>query len=174
MEQELRLCDEVETIMEFTFLGDGVCAGGGCEAALTARTRCGWFELRECEELLYWRRFPLRLKGAVYKSYVSPAILHESEAWCLKESEMGILQRAGRSMVRAMCGVQLKDRKRSTDLMFMFCLNEAIDGLAMANSVHLLAHVLRREGDHILRRVWKKQVEEESLKVGLRQKVALC
>ena len=26
---------------------------------------------------------------------------------------------AERSMVRAMCGVQLKDRKRSTDLMFM-------------------------------------------------------
>ena len=33
------------------------------------------------------------LKGAVYKSYVRPAILYESEAWCLKECEMGILQR---------------------------------------------------------------------------------
>ena len=32
---------------------------------------------------------------------------------------MEILRRTERSMVRAMCGVQLKDRKRSTDLMFM-------------------------------------------------------
>ena len=33
------------------------------------------------------------LKGVVYESYVRPEILHKSEAWCLKESEMGILQR---------------------------------------------------------------------------------
>ena len=29
-------CDEVETVREFTYLGDRVCAGGGCEAAVTA------------------------------------------------------------------------------------------------------------------------------------------
>ena len=38
-------------------------------------------------------------------------------------------------MVRAMCGVQLKDRKRSTDLMLMLGLNKTIDQLAIANSV---------------------------------------
>ena len=38
--------------------------------------------------------------------------------------------------MKAMCGVQLKDRKRSTDLMFIFGLNETIDQLAMANSFH--------------------------------------
>ena len=54
---------------------------------------------RECDELLCGRRFPLRLKGAVYKSYVRPAILYGSEAWCLKESEMRILRRTERSTV---------------------------------------------------------------------------
>ena len=39
------------------------------------------------------------LKGAVYDSYVWPAIQYGSEAWWLKESEMGILQRTERSMV---------------------------------------------------------------------------
>ena len=38
-------------------------------------------------------------------------------------------------MVRAMCEVQLIDRKGSTDLMFMLGLEETIDQLAMANSV---------------------------------------
>ena len=38
-------------------------------------------------------------------------------------------------MVSAMCGVQLKDRKRSTDLMFMLGLTETIDQLVMANNV---------------------------------------
>ena len=38
-------------------------------------------------------------------------------------------------MVRVMCGVQLKDRKRDRDFMLMLNLNEAIDWLVMANSV---------------------------------------
>ena len=42
--------------------------------------------------MLYGRRFPLKLKGAVYMSYVRPKILYGSEVWCLKEGEMGILQ----------------------------------------------------------------------------------
>ena len=65
-----------------------VSAGGRCEAAVTARTRCGWVKLRGCGELLHCKRFPPKLKVAVYKSYVRPAILHESEAWCQKESEI--------------------------------------------------------------------------------------
>ena len=64
MEQEEKLCDEVETIMEFTYLGDRVSAGGGCEATVTARTRCWWAKLREWGEWLYGRRFPLMLEWA--------------------------------------------------------------------------------------------------------------
>ena len=91
VEEEEKLCDEVETVQEFTYLGDRVSAGGECEAAVTARTRCWWVRFRECGELLYGR-FPLRLKGAVYWSYIWPAILYGSEAWCLNGCEMGILQ----------------------------------------------------------------------------------
>ena len=89
-----------------------------------------------------------------------------------------------------MCGVQLKDRKRSTNLMFMLGLKETIDQLAVANSVRCYGHVLRREDGHVLRRAldfevegqrtkenpkrtWKKQVEKESMKVGLRREDVL-
>ena len=91
VEQEKRLCDEVQTIREFTYLGDRVSAGEGCEAAVTVRTRCGWHKLRECSELQYGRRLPPKLNEAVCKSYVRPAILYGSESWHLKESEMGII-----------------------------------------------------------------------------------
>ena len=80
------------------------------------------------------------------------AMLHGSEAWCLKESVIGILRRTERSMVRAMYGVQLKDRKRSMNLMLMLGLNETIDQLAMASSVRWYGHVLRREDGLVLRR----------------------
>ena len=95
---------------------------------------------------------------------------------------MGILRRTERSTVRALCEVQLKDSKSSTGLMFMLGLNETIDQLAVANSVCWYGHVLRREDGHVLRRAldfvvegqrkigrlkrtWRKQVEEESVKV---------
>ena len=38
MEQEIRLCDVVETAREFTYLGDRVSDDGVYEAAVTART----------------------------------------------------------------------------------------------------------------------------------------
>ena len=60
---------------------------------MTTRTRCGWAKFRESSKLLYSRRFPLKLKEAVYKGYGKPAILYGSEAWCLKDSKIGILQR---------------------------------------------------------------------------------
>ena len=53
------LCDEVEAVREFTILGGRVSAGGGCVAAVTARTRCGWVKLRHFFELLYERIFLL-------------------------------------------------------------------------------------------------------------------
>ena len=36
VEQEEKLYDEVETVRAFTYLGDRMSAGGGCEAAVTA------------------------------------------------------------------------------------------------------------------------------------------
>ena len=60
----------MESVREFTCHGYRVSAGVGCEAAVTVRTRCGWVKFRECCELRYGRRFPLKLKGAVFMSYV--------------------------------------------------------------------------------------------------------
>ena len=90
-----------------------------------------------------------------------------------------------------MCGVSLTDIERFTDLISMLDLNETIDQLAVTNSVRWYGHVLRREDGHFLRmvlyfevegqgkkgrpkRMWKRQVEEESVKVGLRRVDALC
>ena len=49
------------------------------------------------------------------------------------EREMGILRRTERHMVRAMCGIQLKDRKRAKYM--VLGLNEVIDHMAYTNSV---------------------------------------
>ena len=59
--------------------------GGGCEAAVTARTRCWWVKIIECRELLCGKRIHLKLKLAVYNNFVRPTIPYGSGARCLKE-----------------------------------------------------------------------------------------
>ena len=87
-----RFCNMVVTLIECTYLGDRLRIGGGCVAAVTTRTICGWVKFMECGELLYGR-FPLRQKEAVYMSYVRSMILFGRGIWCLRESEMEILRR---------------------------------------------------------------------------------
>ena len=73
----------------------------------------------------------------------------------------------------------------------MLCLIEAVDQMAMVDSARCYGNVLRREDGHVLRmvlyfevegqrmkrrpkRTLKRQVEEESVKVGLRKEDAIC
>ena len=69
------------------------------------------------------------------------------------------LQRINRSMVIAMCGVQLKDRERDEDFVLVFGFNEEIELLAMANSVRWHGHVSRSHDGHVLRMVFDLEVE---------------
>ena len=110
-----------------------------------------WVKFKECGELLSGRRFALRLKRVVYRIYIIPAILYGSE--------MGILRMTERSMMRIICGVQLKEKKISMDFMFMLGLKETMDQLAMENSVRWYGHVLRRKDGHVLGRALDFVVE---------------
>ena len=98
---------------------------------------------------------------------------HNVWKWSMMSELMwdGKLWRTERSMVRAIYGVQLKDRKRSTDLMSMFGLNDTIDHLTMANSVYWHENVFRREDSYVFSKIeaetkggnvgWKKKKREE-------------
>ena len=91
----LNLCDGVETVNEFCYLGDKLITSGGCEGAVTARMRIGWIKFRECRELLLGKRFSLKIiiKAIVFQSCVWSAMPYGSESWCLREKETGILRR---------------------------------------------------------------------------------
>ena len=58
---------------------------------------------------------------------VRSAMLYGSETWCLRENEVAILRRAERSLVRAMCGVKLVDKKNTEELIDILKLKEAAD-----------------------------------------------
>ena len=41
------MCNEIETVREFTYLGDRLSADEGCHAAVTARTRSGVLRIED-------------------------------------------------------------------------------------------------------------------------------
>ena len=180
----------METVNGFCYLGDRLNSSGGCEAAVTARVRIGWVRFRKCGELLLGNRFPLKMKGKGYRCCVRSAILYGSEAWCFKENEKAILRSTDRAMVRAMCSEKVVDRKMTKEQMDMLGLKETIDRLATANGVRWYGHVPRRDDDSVLRialdlevsgkrkrgrpkKTWKKQMEKETEKIGLKKEDAL-
>ena len=55
--EELSIFDKVDFVKSFCYLGDSLNANGGSEAAVTAKTRIGWIKFRECEWLLYGKKF---------------------------------------------------------------------------------------------------------------------
>ena len=146
------LCNEVETVKGFCYLGDRLNASGGCKTAMTSRISIGWKKFRECRELLRGRRFSLRMNEMVYRSCVRSAMLYGSETWCLRESEMAIFRRTERAMVKSLCGVKLVDRKNTEELMEILGLKKTLDRMAKANGVRWYGHVIiRREDDNILK-----------------------
>ena len=63
-------------------------------------------------------------------------MLYGSETWCLRENKVAILRRAEeRSMVRAICGLKLVDKKNIEELMDMLGLNETAGKSERANGV---------------------------------------
>ena len=96
--------------------------------------------------------FLLMLMVAVCKSDVWLKHLSRRNSFCLKESKMKILQWTERSMVRVMCGMQLKDKEAAKDLMLIFGLNETICQLPMTYS----ASQRERSPEEALQRLsWK-------------------
>ena len=158
--------------------------------AVTATVRIGWVRFRKCGELLLRNRLPLKMKGKVYRCCVRSAILYGSEARCLKENEKAILRRTERAMVRVVCGEKVVDRKTTEEQIAMLGLKETTDQLAPANGVRWYGYALRRDDDSVLRvvldlevsgkrkrgrpkKTWKKQMEEETEKIGLKKEDAL-
>ena len=78
-DQKETLHDGVKIVTDFSYLGDKINSGGGFEAAVRI-----WIDkLIECLDLLCGNKYPLNIKGIVYRSCVRSAMLHGSETWCL-------------------------------------------------------------------------------------------
>ena len=68
-----------------------------------------------------------RIKGRIYSACVQSVLIYGTETWAMKADDLRSLERTERMMVRWMCGVSLKDRKRSEDLYNLLGINCVAD-----------------------------------------------
>ena len=72
---------------------------------------------------------------------------------------MAILRKTDRTMVRAMCGAKLMEKKRREDLMEKLGLKETVVQMVTVKGVRWYGHVLSRDDRHVLRKALEFKVK---------------
>jgi len=103
---------EFECVDRFCYLEDMIGADGGAKLASRMRVRCAWNKFKELSPILTARGTFLKVKGTIYKACVRNVMIYLSETLAMKVEDRQRLKRAERMIIRWMCGVTLKDRKR--------------------------------------------------------------
>jgi hypothetical protein len=120
--------------------------GGGVEDAVRHRVKCAWGKFRELSPFLTLRGMSLKLKGKLYSACVQSVLVYGSETWALKVGDVQRMMSTERMMVRWMCGVSLKDRRSSLELldcMGIVCICERMRRCRLS----WFGHVERKSGD---------------------------
>ena len=94
----------------FCYLGDMLCAGGGCELAIITRCCTAWGKFKKLLPILTSKHVSLLTRGKLFEACVRAAMLHgRCEAWAPSSSDLQRLRRNDRAMVRWICGVKPDD-----------------------------------------------------------------
>ena len=138
---------KLECVPKFCYLGDTLGAGGGVEEAARARVRCAWAKFKELSPILTARGALYHIKGKIYKACVQSVLTYNgTETWAMKIANLQSLERTERMMVRWMCGVSLKDRKRSVDLYSLLRV-QSVAEVVRRGRLRQFGHVEHKSGD---------------------------
>ena len=175
-----------ELVEKFCYLGDMLCAGGGAEEASRTRVRSAWGKFNELAPVLTKRGVSLKLKGKIYDACVQRVLVYGSETWAIKAEDLARLRRAERMMVRRMCGVSLKDRKRSDELLNRLGI-ECVENKIQRGRLRWFGHVERKEENNWVkkctrmnvigvvdrgapRKTWRSCVKRDMKAMGIKRK----
>ena len=75
--------------------------------------------MREVSAVLCTKGISNRMKGALYKSSVRPAMMYESETWTTKAEDVRHMCTAEMRMLRMMPGIKIDERRRNDEIRSM-------------------------------------------------------
>ena len=71
--------DNIEVVDRFSYLGDVISMEGGAQEAVTSRIRSAWKKFKEVANVICGRSISLKVRGALYKSYMRNALTYGAE-----------------------------------------------------------------------------------------------
>jgi glucose/arabinose dehydrogenase len=143
---------------EFKYLGSYVTEKGELDREVMHRIQAGWMNWKKMTGVLCDRRIRKEIKGKVFKSVVRPAMIYGSETWPVKKAHEKRLEVAEMRMLRWTLGKTRRDRIRNDTIREMAGVIE-ISRKVQEGRLQWFGHVMRREEDHVVRRVSSMQVE---------------
>ena len=158
------------------------------EEASRTRVRSAWGKFNELAPVLTKRGVSLKLKGKIYDACVQRVLVYGSETWAIKAEDLARLRRAERMMVRRMCGVSLKDRKRSDELLNRLGI-ECVENKIQRGRLRWFGHVERKEENNWVkkctrmnvigvvdrgapRKTWRSCVKRDMKAMGIKEEMA--
>ena len=126
----------------FCYLGDMLCAEGGCDLAATTRYSVAWGKFREILPVLTSKHISLKTRGRIFSSVVRATMLHGSETWAPTAVVLQRLHRNDRAMIRWICGTRLGDRIASDKLLERLGLQDITD-VVRTRRLRWYGHVVR-------------------------------
>ena len=98
-----------------------VCTWGGCEAAVTAGTRCGWCECGECGDSLHGVKIRLKLNGTVYERCVSLCLVMSVLYSMITQHKLLAFYSGDRLSLRNRYGIATRMRTSCSRYLVRFC-----------------------------------------------------
>ena len=93
----------------------------------------------------------------MYDAYVQRVLVYGSENWAVRTDDLARLGRAERMMVRWMCGVSLKDRKHSDELLSRLGI-ECVENKIQRSRLRWFGLVERKEENDWMKKCPKMNV----------------
>ena len=137
-------------VENFKYLSSKVASDGNMDAEIMHRVQAGWRNWRKMSGVLCDRKINVRLKGKVYETVVSPAMMYGTETWPLKKTQERKSEVEEMKMLRWMCGVTKMDKIRREDENFLKKIQE--------RRLQWYGHVKRREEKYVGRREMEMEV----------------
>ena len=151
------LGEELERVTHFKYLGTSMVEEGGMETEITKRVGAGWRNWKNCSGVLCARRMPVKLKGKVYNTVIRPAMLHGAETWATTNRQEKRIEVTEMRMLRWMCGETRKYKIRNEHIRGTTRVGQASKKIT-ERRLNWYGHVMRRDGEHILRRVLRADI----------------
>ena len=137
----------------FVYLGGTVSADQSCDKDIEQRIGLAAGIVRKLGKVWAAKDISRETKVTLYKTLVQSVVLYNSETWTLKQEHKRKLQVFEMAVLRRICGVTRRDRKRNVDIMNAPAIDRDITDLIQIRRLTYFGHVSRMQPErypHVL------------------------